>query len=336
MLSGITITCFAASYAITLVLEVSRLVFQATIRNVVMIAFAAAGLFAHTVFLIVHARAEMAGGMLLPLSSWHDFCLLAAWVLVAAYLGLTLRKPQLSVGVFVLPLALALVGVARLLRDAPPFSANEAMSLWRLIHGSALLLGTVGVALGFATGVMYLIQSYRLKHKLPPNPRFKLPSLEWLQRFNVESLFISTAALAVGLISGVVLNLINRRQSGGISWTDPVVLSSGVLFLWLLAVVIFEWVYKPARAGRKVAYLTVASFVFLALVLYFVLFFAHATKPANVAGRMRGKGVGSLFRRDIDSLNRKPQASAFGRSRSLFKALACGLRLNESVTGGRR
>jgi hypothetical protein len=231
----------------------------------------------------MHARAEMAGGLRLPLSSWHDFCLLAAWVLVGAYLGLTLRKPQLAVGVFILPLVLGLIGIARLLRDSSPFSVSEATSIWRLIHGTALLLGTVGVVLGFATGVMHLIQSYRLKQRLPPNPRFKLPSLEWLQRFNVEALTISTAALAIGLISGVVLNLINRRNTGGIliNWTDPVVLSSGILFLWLLVVMTFEWFYKPARTGRKVAYLTVASFLFLAMVLYFVLFFEHGTKTAS-------------------------------------------------------
>jgi ABC-type uncharacterized transport system permease subunit len=214
------------------------------------------------------------------LSSWHDFCLLAAWVLVGAYLGLTFRKRQFSVGVFILPLALGLIGVASLLRDSPPFTPTEAASYWRLVHGGALLLGTTGVVLGFATGLMHLIQSYRLKHKLPPNPRFKLPSLEWLQRFNVEALLISTGALAIGLVSGVVLNLVTRRQAGGISWTDPVVLSSGILFLWLLAVVVFEWAYKPARAGQKVAYLTVASFLFLVLVLYFVLFFEHATESA--------------------------------------------------------
>jgi hypothetical protein len=36
---------------------------------------------------------------------------------------------------------------------------------------------------------------------------------------------------------------------------------------WLLAATIFELVYKPAQQGRKVAYLTVANFVFLAIVL---------------------------------------------------------------------
>jgi ABC-type uncharacterized transport system permease subunit len=299
MLSGITITCFAASYAISLALEVSRIFFQATIRNVIMVAIAAAGLAAHSIFLVLQAREELSGGLRLPLSNWPDFCLIAAGLVVGAYLGLTLRRPQLSVGVFFLPLALALIGVARLLSDADPFSPVEASGIWRLIHGSALLLGTVGVALGFATGVMYLIQSYRLKQKLPPSSRFRLPSLEWLQRFNVETLFISTAALAVGLLSGVVMNLIHRRDAGGISWTDPVVLSSGVLFIWLLAVMTFEGIYKPARAGRKVAYLTVASFLFLGMVLFFVLFSAHATRsaaldraslPAIAVGRLPSGG----------------------------------------------
>src|SRR5688572_28768536 len=137
MLSGITITCFAASYAVTLALEVSRLWFQARVRNFVMIGFAAAGLVAHTLYIIVHAREEIAAGALLPLSSWHDFCLLSAWVLVGAYLGLTLRKPQMSLGIFVLPLVLGLIGVAQLLRNQAPFSPHDAAGYWRIIHGLA-------------------------------------------------------------------------------------------------------------------------------------------------------------------------------------------------------
>ena len=68
-------------------------------------------------------------------------------------------------------------------------------------------------------------------------------------------------------------------------WTDSVVVSSAVLLVWLLAATLFEWLYKPAQQGRKVAYLTVASFVFLAFVIA-VLFAGgseHA-KPANSAG----------------------------------------------------
>jgi hypothetical protein len=270
--TGITIVCFAASYFVALVLEISRLLFQATVRNVVMLAFAAAGWIAHTIFLIGHARLELAKSAALPWSNWHDFCLLAAWVVAGAYLGLSLRRPQVAVGVFLLPLVLVLIAVAHLNRDAASFTPHEAVSYWRWIHGVALLLGIVGVTLGFATGIMHLIQSFRLKSKLPPNPRFKLPSLEWLQRFNREALFISAGSLAIGLIAGMVMN---AKAAGGIAWTHPVVVSSGILFLWLVAVLAFETFYRPAREGHKVAYLTVASFIFLGLVFYFVLFFQH-------------------------------------------------------------
>ena len=84
MLSGISITCFAASYAVTLVLEVSRLFFRLPIRWIVMILFAAAGLFAHTVYLSTLTRQELQGTDVTPLATWYDWCLVAAWVLAAS------------------------------------------------------------------------------------------------------------------------------------------------------------------------------------------------------------------------------------------------------------
>ena len=279
--SGITITCFAASYTVSLVLEVSRLFFRAGSRMLVALGFAAAGLVAHSLYLVGEARNEIAGRGI-PWSSWYDFCLLAALVLAAAYWGLTVRRPDNALGIFLLPLVLALIGLALLFRDAAPFAPSAAIFTWRTIHGVTLLLGTVAVTLGFATGVMYLVHSYRLKHKIPPRLGFRLPTLEWLQRFNRETLIISTCLLAVGLISGVVLNLGHHANAGtGVKWTDPVVLSSGVLFAWLLAIMLFESFYRPARQGKKVAYLTLASFVFLGLALFFVLFGQHATQASR-------------------------------------------------------
>ena len=277
-ISSISITCFAASYAVSLVLEVSRLFFRASSRMFVALGFAAAGLLSHSLYLVAEAQTEIASRVI-PWSNWHDFCLLAALVLAAAYWGLTIRRPGNALGIFLLPLVLALIGVALLFRDEAPFAPHAAIFTWRAIHGVTLLVGTVAVTLGFATGVMYLVQAYRLKHKLPPRQGFRLPTLEWLQRFNRETLVVSTCLLAVGLISGVVLNLSQRKEPGtGVELTDPVVLSSGVLFAWLLAITLFEWWYRPARQGSKVAYLTLASFVFLCLALFFVLFGQHATQ----------------------------------------------------------
>ncbi len=277
-LSGISVVCFAASYAVALALEVSRLFFRVPVRLVVMLGFAAAGLFAHTVYLTLRAQGSLATNN--PLSSWHDWYLLAAWILAAAYLGLAATRPRTTVGLFMLPLVLLLVGVAWLFPGDVSFPRERASVIWGIVHGALLLLGTVAVSFGFVAGLMYLVQSWRLKHKLPPQAGLKLPSLEWLQKVNRQSLAYSSIFIAAGLLAGIVLNATKSAGPGaGVPWTDSVVIGSAALLVWLLAASIFEWLYKPAQQGRKVAYLTVASFVFLAMVMALLMISSDHASP---------------------------------------------------------
>lgn len=264
MLSGVGIVCFAASYAVALALEVSRIFFRSGIRGAVMLGFAAAGFFAQTVFLI-HRAAEATGS---PLSSKQEWYLVAAWLLAGVYLYLAYFHPKNAFGVFLLPLVLGLIGVGILAADAQPFARESASKVWGAIHGASILLATVSMLVGFAAGVMYLSQAYRLKHKLPPMRGLQLPSLEWLQRVNSRAILISLLLMGVGILAGVVLNLINyERQLSRLPWNDPLVLSTLGLFGWLVLSTAVGVVYKPTRQGRKVAYLTVVSFVFLVVAL---------------------------------------------------------------------
>lgn len=265
MLSGISLACFATSYLIVLSLEVSRLVVRLPVRWIVMVGFTSIGLLTHTIHLYNRAHEGLAVGA--PLSSWYDWYVLASWIMAATYLGLVTSRPQTSIGIFMLPVVLALTGVAKLYEDAPAFNRSEAMHIWGMFHGLMLLLGTVAVSLGFVAGLMYLVQSYRLKLKIAPQQGLKLPSLEWLERLNKQSLLWSSACIALGLLAGVVMNAIKSAgDSTAVPWTDSVIITSAVLLSWLIAASIFEFAYKPAQQGRKVAYLTVASFVFLAIV----------------------------------------------------------------------
>jgi CDP-diglyceride synthetase len=118
---------------------------------------------------------------------------------------------------------------------------------------------------------------------VPAHTGLKLPSLEWLQAVNRQSLSYSSFFIALGLLAGIVLNTIKSRTAGvPIPWTDSVVITSGVLLAWLLGATIFELTYKPAQQGRKVAYLTVASFIFLALVMFMLLAGdSQHTQPRN-------------------------------------------------------
>jgi hypothetical protein len=270
MLAGINIVCFSASYAVALALEATRLFFRLPVRMLVIVGFVAAGLFAQTVYLWMRAAQTLPNGS--PLSSWYDWYLVAAWILAATYLGLIVARPQTNVGLFLLPVVLMLIAVGYAFRQAAPFPRDRAMMMWGTAHGVMLLLGTVTVSLGFVAGLMYLVQSWRLKHHVRPQAGLKLPSLEWLQAVNKQSLIYSSCVIALGLLAGIVLNAIKSQGRGpAVPWTDSVVISSAVLLVWLLAATLFEWLYKPAQQGRKVAYLTVASFVFLALVMGMLL-----------------------------------------------------------------
>jgi hypothetical protein len=53
----------------------------------------------------------------------------------------------------------------------------------------------------------------------------------------------------------------------------------------MLAAAVFSVVYRPARQGRKVAYLTVASFLFLAAVL------AYQLMASSLHGVKTGRGA---------------------------------------------
>ncbi|MCH2128264.1 MAG: cytochrome C assembly protein [Pirellulaceae bacterium] len=276
MFSGISLLCFTACYVVSLFLEGTRLLFQAGARFALIFGFAAAGLFAHSIYLIVRAQHEMADG--LPLSSWYDWCLVVSWTLAAGYLLFTVYRPRVALGLFVLPLVLGLIVVAWAWRELPPFSQSEATRGWGTIHGVALLLGTVVVALGFVAGSMYLVQASRLKRKLPPRHGLELPSLEWLQAANVHCLVVSSCLLVLGVVSGVILNLVKSvNEISTTPWSGSVVWGSGILLSWQFAAILFNRFYKPARQGKKIAYLTVASFIFVALAVGMALLTRHGS-----------------------------------------------------------
>jgi ABC-type uncharacterized transport system permease subunit len=195
--------------------------------------------------------------------TWLTGCLIFAWILIAAYLAVFWLQRRSTAGLMLLPTSLVLIIAAHLFPSTP-----RAVQVWNQLHGLALLLGMALVVVGFTAALMYLLQSYRLKHKIPPQPTIWFPSLERLQRINERCLLASVSFLGIGLISGILLNLVRGEGgTGNIPWTDPVVLASLVWLIWLLAVVLFHTLYRPARQGRKVAYLTIGSFLFLGCVL---------------------------------------------------------------------
>ena len=181
MLTGISIVCFAASYGVATILELTRFFFRARVRTAVMVGFAAAGLFAHSVYLVSEIQERMEAG--LPWISWYTGCLVIAWMLAATYLLIVLFSRQSTMGLVLLPTAIALIAAAHLFPKS-----SQAVHVWSLVHGFSLMFGIAMVVAGFIAGLMYLIQSDRWKHKLPPRSSFWLPSLEKRQKLTERAL----------------------------------------------------------------------------------------------------------------------------------------------------
>src|SRR5262249_53424734 len=147
-LSRVTLFCFAASYAAALLLELVYLLFLHPLLRLLGLGFGLAGLFAHTLFLAVQQP---------PLSTRFGTLLFLAWILALSCLYGMLHHRRLAWGVFVLPLVLALVGLASAFghpgADVDGFWLRNLLSFqgerfWGALHGGLLLLAAVGVCVG--------------------------------------------------------------------------------------------------------------------------------------------------------------------------------------------
>ncbi|WP_417731748.1 cytochrome c biogenesis protein CcsA [Rosistilla oblonga] len=290
-LSQITVTCFVGSYIVALLLEITRGMFRLPGRMAGVIGFTAAGLYTHVAYLTMSARQQMDGAQMGLLASWYDWTLLLALGVAICYAILLLRRPDSTLGYFLLPLVLSLIGLAGVLRNSAPFSRDEATGFWLNMHAGSMLLVTVAVLLGFVAGVVYLVHSYRLKHKRLSSAGMRLPSLEWLQTVNRVCLLTSTCLMAVGLFAGIAMHL---NRSGEIVWTNRGIALSCVLFAWLVIATLFEALYKPARRGRKIAYLTLASFGFLVLAMAGLFTSNHGASGEPPAGKTEATAEATL------------------------------------------
>lgn len=298
--SRISVFCFAASYGVSLALEATRFWFRSGVRGAVMLGFAAAGLAAHSMFLVVRARDASS----IPLSSAFDWYLLAAWLLAASYMYLALHQRQSAIGVFLLPVVLGLIGLSQF-ADRQPFSREPASYAWGMIHGVFLLLGTVAAAVGAIAGTMYLFQDYRLRQKLPPPAGVRLPSLEWLDRTAFRGVTAAVPLCGLGFLSGAILNVVNQRRSADfLQWNDPVIWASTLLFFGMVTALTLTYRNPLPHRGRRVAYLTIVNFVLVLAVLGVSMFSSTGHGSGRPTANPHATGIFSTEPLDNGPLRR--------------------------------
>ncbi len=259
LLAKVTVFCFAASYGVALALDLWRLFQPRLIVRFVSIAFGAAGIVAHLIYLIMQAP---------PLASANGSLLFLAFVLAVFWFYGSLHHHRVAWGLFVLPLVLGLIGLAIIApsgagAEQPFWASLFGPRFWASAHGLLILLAGVGVCVGFLASVMYFVQVYRLRSKTLPGQGIKLLSLERLELMNRRAILAAFPLLTLGLVVGVAIQIQQGEIHDG--WTSPKILSA--LGLWLVFAILLYLRYAVHVRGQRVALLTIVAFGVLLVAL---------------------------------------------------------------------
>jgi ABC-type uncharacterized transport system permease subunit len=258
VLQNVTHSCFALSYLCALLLELGRTFWPGKGWRVAGLAFGAAGLVAHSAFILFHQPTPAA-----PYGS----LLLLAWVLALFYLYGTVHHAKQAWAVFVLPVVIGLVGLS--LASAPgrsDFAVPEWAAgdrFWGIVHGLLILGASVGISVSFLASVMYLVQARRLKKKLAPGGAVPMLSLERLETMNRRALNVAFPLLTAGLAVGTLL--LSQGHAIGDNWLSLKVLTTAAL--WVVFLVLLYLRYAGSVPARRLALLSIAAFVILLVAL---------------------------------------------------------------------
>jgi ABC-type transport system involved in cytochrome c biogenesis permease subunit len=160
---------------------------------------------------------------------------------------------------------------------AAAFRSDETSSLQPVfktlwVHVTLSMLGTVGFAVAFVAGVMYLIQDGLLKSKRFNVLYAKLPALDYLDHLNQQSIVMGFPLLTLGIISGAFSAEIVRGSY--VNWNPEqtwAMVTWGFYFAVLVGRLTIGW------RAKRAAYLTIIGFAGVILTLIGVVLKSHGS-----------------------------------------------------------
>jgi ABC-type transport system involved in cytochrome c biogenesis permease subunit len=186
------------------------------------------------------------------------------WLLALAYLYTEMTTDERAMGVFILPLLVALQAIPAF---RPGVEARAAVLQGPLfgVHVLSLLFAYASFALACVIGITYVLLFKEIKAKRLGFFYARLPSLQILDRMNQRAIVIGWAFLTVGITVGAFWAAQARGSYGAL---DPHVqamsLQDPTIFVALLCWVVYSFELFAARrigwGGRRAAYLSALGF----------------------------------------------------------------------------
>ena len=192
----------------------------------------------------------------------------SVWLLTLSYLYVELTTDERAMGVFILPVIVALQivpvlfpGVERIdpLLDSP----------WFWVHVSSLLFAYASFALAGVLGLTYVLQFKEIKKKHLGYFYTRLPSLQILDVMNSRAVAVGWLFLTVGVVVGVLW----ASQARTLAPDDPNLSAMGLgdpkIFVAMLTWAVYSFAITARRtmgwSGRRAAWLSALGFAIVLL-----------------------------------------------------------------------
>jgi ABC-type uncharacterized transport system permease subunit len=211
------------------------------------------GWLVQTALLVVQAAREDG----FPWGTWAGSLNLFVWLVVGAYLIWGCRKPYRLLGLAVMPLAAALLVVARAGGGTGIGVRSHYSNLFLVLHVGLVLVAFAGFTLAAALSALYLWQERRLKRREASILRRPAPSLVTLDRLAGRTVAVSVPALTLGIAVGGV-RLASEHES-----VDALVVATLVTWVVWIAYLVLR---VRGSTGRHSAYLALAGFALVVVV----------------------------------------------------------------------
>jgi ABC-type transport system involved in cytochrome c biogenesis permease subunit len=189
------------------------------------------------------------------------------WLLALSYLYTEMTTEERAMGVFILPLIVALQAIPAF---RPGVEARNAVLQGPLfgIHVSSLLFAYASFALACVIGITYVLLFKEIKAKHLGFFYARLPSLQVLDRMNQVAIVIGWVFLTLGIVVGAVWAA-QARVGAYASQVQTMSLQDPKIFVALICWFVYSFELFAARrigwGGRRTAYLSAVGFAIILL-----------------------------------------------------------------------
>jgi ABC-type transport system involved in cytochrome c biogenesis permease subunit len=190
------------------------------------------------------------------------------WLLGLAYLYIEMTTDERAMGVFILPLLVALQAIPALRPGVEDRAAVLRGPLFGL-HVSSLLFAYASFALACVIGITYVLLFTEIKAKHLGFFYARLPSLQVLDRMNQVAIVVGWIFLTIGITAGTVWAAqVQGGYTGGVR-VQGMHLQDPKIFVAVLCWCLYSFELFAARrigwGGRRAAYLSALGFAIVLL-----------------------------------------------------------------------